>query len=301
MSQPRVVAALELGGTHVAGALVTVDGWRVAGPHVRRAVRADDSAAAILEVLLACAGDLAAPAGTDWGVALPGPFDYSAGIARYVGVGKFDALDGYDLGAALRAGIRPRPSRVTFVNDAAAFLLGEWAGGAAAGSDRAVGLTLGTGVGSAFLAGGAIVADDPAVPPGGEMFRTSYRGAPIEQTVSRRAVLSAYRQVVPDAPADVDVHDVARLALAGDARAATVFGTAYAALGEALGPYLRDFGAEVLVVGGSIARSWALVEPALRDGLDRVAGADAVRVVAAEHPVDAPLLGAALAANAGPH
>ena len=41
-----------------------------------------------------------------------------------------------------------------FVNDAEAFGLGEWRAGAARGRRRAVAITLGTGVGSVFVADG---------------------------------------------------------------------------------------------------------------------------------------------------
>jgi glucokinase len=42
------------------------------------------------------------------------------------------------------------------VNDAAAFGLGEWVAGAATGAGRAVAITLGTGVGSAFVDNGSV-------------------------------------------------------------------------------------------------------------------------------------------------
>ena len=44
-----------------------------------------------------------------------------------------------------------------FLNDAAAYLLGEVGAGAARGVPRAVGITLGTGIGSAFAVNGQIV------------------------------------------------------------------------------------------------------------------------------------------------
>jgi glucokinase len=60
--------------------------------------------------------------------ALPGPFDYRQGIGLYHGVGKFETLCGVNLRGRSRL---PRCKSVTFLNDANAFLLGEWWAGAA--------------------------------------------------------------------------------------------------------------------------------------------------------------------------
>ena len=62
------------------------------------------------------------------GVAMPGPFDYDTGIGRFHDVGKFDALNGVDVGAALRPRRPGLPPAIAFVNDAAAFAIGEWIG-----------------------------------------------------------------------------------------------------------------------------------------------------------------------------
>jgi glucokinase len=68
-------------------------------------------------------------------------------------------------------------------------------------------------------------------------------------------------------------------------------------LGEALTPWLGRFGASVLVVGGSMTRSWDLVGPPLLTalgGVDTGRGAGThLEVVVARQPDDAALIGAA--------
>ncbi|MEI5103508.1 ROK family protein [Streptomyces sp. PmtG] len=278
---------LELGGTHVTAALVRgADGTRVVR-RVRRELDARGSAGHVLGAVVRCAGDLDAPAGGRWGVAVPGPFDYDQGVARFEGVGKFDDLHGVDVGSVLRDGIRPRPAGVVFLNDAHAFALGEWRAGAARGHRRCVGVTLGTGVGSAFLDGGDVRHDGPGVPPLGRIDLAEADGRPLEDTVSRRAILARYGE------RGADLRDVAARARAGEERAARVLREALTPLGAVLAPYLRDFGATALVVGGGLAASWDLVGPALRAGL----GDTPVRLRAAALGQDAALLGAA--AHAG--
>lgn len=183
------------------------------------------------------------------------------GVALFKGVGKFDALYGTDVRAALLHGLRQRPGDVVFLNDAHAFLTGEWSAGTVRGHRRAVGITLGTGVGSAFLADGRICDDGPGVPPEGRMDLTEIDGRPLEDTVSRRAILARYGD-----PA-ADVHDIADRARAGEERARRVLDDVFTGLGAVLGPRLLDFDATALAVGGSMARSWDLVAPALSAGL----------------------------------
>ncbi|MEU8709242.1 ROK family protein [Streptomyces sp. NPDC048565] len=284
---------LEIGGTHVTAALVDLSASAVHGRSVRESLSPQGSAEEILGRLARTASRLGAPASATWGVAVPGPFDYAAGLARFEGVGKFDALYGTDVGAALRARIRPAPAALRFVNDADAFGIGEHTGGAAAGHARAVCLTLGSGVGSAFLADGVPVNDGPQVPPQGSAHRLSFDGRPLEDTVSRRAIRAAYaRATGGDADEVPDVRGIAARARAGDAPAGAVLAGAFRALGVAMAPWVTRFGATVLVVGGSIAASWELVVTPLRDGLGD-GGADGSAVAPALLPDTASLLGAA--------
>jgi glucokinase len=190
-------------------------------------------------------------------LAVPGPFDYRTGVGRYAGVAKFEALNGVDVRAALLAALDDPPPEITFVGDAVAFTAGEWVAGAGRGADRVAGITLGTGIGSAFLDRGRPVQDGPSVPPEGRADLLEIDGRPLEETVSTRAVVRAHGR-----PA-AGVLDVVR---AGDARALS----AYRRLGVALAPWVRAFGADVVVVGGAVAQSWDVIGPLLSESLGDV-------------------------------
>ncbi|GLY19296.1 ROK family protein [Kineosporia rhizophila] len=282
------VPVLEIGGSHLTAALVSPT-----GPEVLRLrrwhVEPDASAEDFMKVMLEGADWLAVEPGAAWGVAMPGPFDYRSGVGRFVGVGKFEALNGFDVGTAFTERAPARPGRVVFLNDADSFGLGEYTVGAAKGFRRAICLTLGTGVGSAFVADGVPLSSGPGVPPEGEAHFIVWGGQELEETVSRRAIRRAYRE---QTGADLDVHEIAELARSGSEVAGAVLEHAFQALGEAMSGYVRDFGAEVLVLGGSIAGSFDLIEPPLRKGLAR----DVVIRVAGD-PENAPLIGAAVHAT----
>ncbi|MFF2809089.1 ROK family protein [Streptomyces sp. NPDC058000] len=291
------VPVLEIGGTHVTSALVDLTARELMGEAVREPLPAQGTAEEILDAITATATRLDPPPRALWGVAVPGPFDYEAGVGLFHEVGKFEALYGVDVGTELKRRLRPAPCALRFLNDADAFGIGESVAGAAIGHARAVCITLGSGVGSAFLDRGQPVNDGPLVPPHGSVHLLSYGGRPLEETVSRRGIRAAYARAALDDPDVVpDVRTIAELARGGDRHAWAVLDQAFRALGTALAPWLARFEATALVVGGSIAASWDLIEGPLRAGLD--AGPNGVlstRMVfrTAEHPHDAPLLGAA--------
>jgi glucokinase len=283
-----VVSVMDVGGSHVTAANVDLQSRRIVpGQLFREPLDGDGSAGEIVAALARCARRL--PARGRLTIALPGPFDHERGIGRYEGVGKFEALRGFDLRAAL-APLLPGVVGISFHHDADAFLLGEWWTGAARGHRCAAGITLGTGVGSSFLRDGHILRAGPGIPPEGRVDLLRYAGLPLEETVSRRAIRRAYAGATGESP-EPDVREIAQRARQGDRAAAGVFAQTFGALGAVLGPSLVASGATVLVVGGSIAASWDLVAGPLR------AGTAAVAIEPARHLAEAPLLGAAYLAG----
>ena len=125
-------------------------------------------------------------------LAVPGPFDLLAGISlmRH----KLPYLYGIDLRRALAARFGLQPAQVCFLNDADAYLLGEIGAGAARGFGRAVGLTLGTGIGSAFAVKSRLVTEGPGVPQGGEIWNLPFKSGIVEDFVSARAIVGNYER-----------------------------------------------------------------------------------------------------------
>jgi glucokinase len=282
------IPVIDVGGSHVSAALVDASAGTLVGPVHRRDVDAAAPATAIVATLAEAADALPARADATWGVAMPDPFDYPRGIALFDGVGKFESLHGLDLRAALTPGL-PGPARgIVFLNDADAFVIGEWAYGAAIGFRRCLGMALGTGVGSGWLVDGQIVSSGPGIPPDGRAHRLEIAGAPLEETVSSRAIRRAYRSATGQA---AEVREIAAAARGGDPAARDVLEHALRALGGALGPCLRDFAADVVVVGGAMSASWDLFGPWFRDGFPDGIEPPPIRV--ARDQEHAPLLGAA--------
>ena len=291
MSAPTLTASLDIGGTHVTAGLVELgDGPPRVVRDRREPLDAAGTADQIIDGIAHCAAAMPAPDGSTWGAAVPGPFDYAHGIGLFRGVGKFESLYGVGLERSLRDRL-PHIGAVRFVNDAEAFLLGEWSAGVARGHRRATGITLGTGIGSAFLADGVAVTSGPGVPPEGRADLLTWDGRPLEESVSRRAIVAGYERATG---VHADVREIATMARYGVPAAREVLTQAFRTLGRALGPWWVRFDASIVVVGGAMARSWDLIEPALVAGAESEAGGVVPPMVTPRHPDLAPLIGAAL-------
>ncbi|MGI8478867.1 MAG: ROK family protein [Gaiellaceae bacterium] len=286
MSGGDVVGALDIGGTHVSGGRVNV-----ASASLETRSRVSErlpapGRAELVGAISRAARSIARPDLRSLGVAVPGPFDYARGISKITH--KLEGLHGIDLRSELQAANSAlNPTAIHFLNDAEAFLLGEWWVGAARGHARAVGITLGTGLGAAFSEEGEMVRSGARVPPHGELYGVQFRGAPVEQTISRAALLDGYGTRLDE---EVDVEQIADRARAGERAARRVFADLGTALGQFLTPWLRAFGPTCLVVGGSIARSWDIFEDTLRAELGTI---PLRTVTVAAQLEDAPILGAA--------
>lgn len=286
---PVIVA--DVGGTHVSTAVVDPQ-LRVEGEK-RFPLNADASA----EVLL----DRLAEAVRSQGLsserivlAMPGPFDYLRGIGDFRGVSKFGALRGVDLRVELSARWQCSPESVLFVNDAEAFGVGEWAAGATKGTGRSVAFTLGTGIGSAFIDNGRRVNSGSQVPPGGEIHRVDVDGTPLEELVSRRALIRAYSE---STGRDLDVVDIAARARAGEWEAVETLNAGMSVLGQVVAPWLSRFSAERVVIGGAMVASSDLVFPPLRQELATLMSTPPELIAGALPGQQASLVGAAVASQ----
>ena len=131
---------IDIGGTHVKGGIVTgTTGKMDQRTIVYEKIDAGGSATSIIKGILRVITALKkGRSENEWrgiGIAIPGPFDYTRGIAAIHGVRKFDALFGLDLKEEIK---RVCSLPVVFLNDASAYALGEYYGGAAQGSERSM-------------------------------------------------------------------------------------------------------------------------------------------------------------------
>ncbi len=182
-------------------------------------------------------------------IAIPSPFDYEHGISEMRH--KFQSLYGMDLRRELSPRFGCPPDCIHFLNDASASLIGELHQVGASGARRAIGITLGTGVGAAFAVDGNVVVEGPGVPAGGEIWNQPYRDGIVEDYVSTPAIQRTFEELTGKRL------QVCEIASAASHRQEAQ--QAFEKFGRELGSVLRRISAafvpDRIVLGGGIARA----------------------------------------------
>jgi glucokinase len=291
------ILALDIGGGHVSAAVIDVHARDIV---VGTRAYVDMDEGATREVILdtwaeaALRAVAAVPGGSvnGIGIAIPAPFDYGRGVSLMQH--KFRALYGLPVVTLLGERFRRSPlelAPIVVANDADLFALGEWWAGAAHGQRRMIGLTLGTGLGSGFIADGRIVTSGPEVPPGGEIWNLPYLDGVAEDYVSGRAITRTYARA---GARTLTVRQIAQRAEAGEPAARDAFATLALHLARILQPHVAQFRPACVVVGGKIAHAWRAFGPRLAEALAPVKCLPSARFE------DAALLGAAALAGGQP-
>ena len=229
------------------------------------------------------------------GFAMPGPFDYVKGICLIRGVPKYEKLYGVNVGKAIssRLGL-PCDCSVRFMNDASSFAVGEAWAGKASGYGRMMGITLGTGFGSAFIDKRIPVVSGDTVPRGGCVYHLPVGKGIADDYFSTRWFTARYAEVTGREAAGVK--EVAEAAgSAGEVQA--LFDEFGKGLGTLLSPWLMKFGAEILVIGGNISYAYNLFGPSFEAELKHTGYNIAIAV--SELKEDAALLGSAYLLDEG--
>ncbi len=253
------VLAFDVGGSHVAAAVCFAANFSL-GPVASAPHASVSTSSAFLDLLhsLGMKASIGGEKVIGTMLAVPGPFDLQAGVSlmRH----KLPYLYGVDLRQGLAERFSFDPSQVRFLNDADSYLMGEIGAGAARNFKRAVGLTLGTGIGSAFAVNGCLVTEGPGVPSGGEIWNLPYQSGIVEDFISSRAIVGDYERRTGKKREVVDLAAAAHSDPAAQ-QAFTEFGQH---LGVVIRTLLAEFNADVIVLGGGISRSADLFLPAMQ-------------------------------------
>lgn len=274
-----VVAAIDVGGTSMKGALCTRAGELSALEQrdTRGFGARDDLVAAIATfgADLVGRGRATGAAVAAVGLVVPGVVDTARGVGVSSMILGWRDVPFVDLLAA-RTGLP-----VGFGHDVQVAAYAEGQRGAARGRRHYLFLSLGTGVGSSMIFDGQMYLGATGL--GGEMahFVVEPEGPPcrcgkfgcLEMAASAEAVGRRYAELHPGG-GTFSAHDVVVRMTAGDAAARGVWMRAVAALGRAIAAYVEILEPEVVVVGGGMSAAGdALFDPLsalVRAGVSRL-------------------------------
>ncbi|MDR2474213.1 MAG: ROK family protein [Tannerella sp.] len=293
----EIYTGIDIGGTHVAAAAVKVDGGVVERSLFKRAINAagsiDETVGAWRQLMYETLEYEPNTVGV--GFSMPGPFDYERGISMIEGVAKFNSLFGLNIKEYMRSALNGSAGSIAFINDAAAFALGEYYCGAAKGSQKSLVITLGTGFGSAFLVGDVPqTTASQEVPANGYLYNTPFKDSIADDYFSTRWFVRTWEERTGQKVGGVK--DIAQSAVGGDAVAKAMFAEFAAGLAEVLAPKLAAFKPDTLVIGGNIARASDMFLDDLVNNL-KIKHITDTKVRICEKWDEAPLIGAALYAG----
>ncbi|WP_347157031.1 ROK family protein [Pontibacter chitinilyticus] len=249
-----LVLGVDIGGSHITAALVNLQARAILPETLTRTyINAHSSAHDIISAwattMQMASGQLPTTS-LSIGIAMPGPFDYENGVSKMQGQDKYDALYDQNVRDLLAERLDMERQHIRFMNDAACFLQGEVFGGAAQGFQHVIGLTLGTGLGSARYHGH--MAEDAA------LWCSPFLDSIAEEYLVTRWFVNHYQRRTGTAVSGVRE-------LVADAAANTETRALFEEYGRNLGNFLANFIAidkpEAVVIGGNIARAMALFQP----------------------------------------
>ncbi|MGZ9164880.1 MAG: ROK family protein [Anaerolineales bacterium] len=261
----KLILALDVGGSSVKSAFVAV-GPRIMDRISVDAIQSKASADQILNTLAAIIKGYLQNIDGVRGIAFafPGPFDYERGICLIQHQDKYDALYGLDIGVNLKEILGLPTLEMRYRNDAEAAILGEALYGAGESYSRILGVTLGTGLGSAFIAEGNLITEGGDVPPHGWLYSCMVENQRADDVFSTRGLLARLLERGIDA---VDVASVLQATDENSAAMAEGFASFGVDLGAFLAPFVSTFRAEAVLVTGGMAGAWECFAPSLSSSL----------------------------------
>jgi glucokinase len=178
------------------------------------------------------------------GIAMPGPFDYVHGISFIKGLSKYESLYGLNVAELLAAHLKLPTHHFRFKNDAACFLQGEIVAGTAGKVEHAIGITLGTGIGTARYHDGT--AEDA------DLWRLPFKGSFAEEYLSTRWFVRRYTELTGK-----QVKDVKELLSLTEEKqvAAQLFAEFSTDLSVFLEHFVKLDKPQAIVIGGNIAKA----------------------------------------------
>jgi glucokinase len=303
-----LVAALDIGGTKIAGALV--DGHGRILLRAQRATPAQEDGESVMRAVEATLGELTGSPlwgrATALGIGSAGPVDASTGTVSPVNV---PGWRDYPLVRHVRAAAGGLP--VELIGDGVAITAAEHWQGAARGHDNALCMVVSTGVGGGLVLNGQLHAgptgnaghighisvdlDGDPCPCGGRGCVERIASGP---NIARRALENGWR---PGPDGDTSAAAVADAARAGDPVAVASFARAARALAAGIAATATLVEIDIAVIGGGVGKAGDVLFEPLRKALGDYATLSFVQrltIAPAQMGTDAGLVGAAAAALA---
>jgi glucokinase len=262
MEEGKVIG-IDIGGSHITAAVIDIESRKpVKRSVVRKHINSKGSAEEIINAWTGVIKELffSYPSvQKKIGMAMPGPFNYEEGICLIKGVDKYESLFNLNIKKLLAEKLQIASANILMMNDASCFLKGELFGGAAVDCDEVIGITLGTGLGSAWFRSGQTFE--------GDLYFSPFKNGMAEDYLSSRWFLKRYHETTGRTAKNVK--ELCEK-IAEEPQIKTLFIEFGKNLGEVLSGYAKKHNCKTIVIGGNIANAWELFIPETKTILNRI-------------------------------
>ena len=248
MNKNKYVLGIDIGGSHITAAVIDMQQRNILkSSFTRERVDSHGSTEQIIQTwsnVIKLAYKKADIQIGCLGIAMPGPFDYDNGISYIAGNDKYAAFYGLNVKEMLASELQINSDQILMSNDAACFLAGEVFAGEARAYQNLVGITLGTGLGSAVCKEGKIT--------DANLWCSSFLNGIAEDYLSTRWFLKRYYELT-----GLNILNVRELTLLYEEN--QTVRKIFTEFSHNLGLFLKDFQqdhvVEAIVIGGNIANA----------------------------------------------
>lgn len=194
--------------------------------------------------------------------AMPGPFDYPSGVAKFEGNDKYESLYDVHVRIALQKLLSRPELELHFYNDASCFGVGAQKS-LSSKAKKAVGLTLGTGFGSVFLVDGSPLLEGLDIPKNGSLWGLSFKDSIADDYFGTRWFLKAFEKRTGR-----KIHGVKEMIDTNHPAVQEIFNGYAENIADFTLQHLQQFQPEELMLGGNIAKSHSYFLPKFEEILE---------------------------------
>jgi len=272
-----ITIGVDIGGSHISSAAINSDDFKIVpGTYFSGSIDSKSSKEVIIErwaeiinkTIQVIQETLALSVSETIGIAfsMPGPFQYLTGIAMFEGNDKYESLYNVSISDELSKYLNRKDISFRFLNDASCFGVG----GALkqevqSGYDKVIAITLGTGFGAAFLDNKLPITQGSNVPHNGCLWDKPFNDSIADNYFSTRWFIGQYENITGQKLTD----GVKEIASIENYSTSKIFDDFANNLSDFLTPFIVDFEADLLVIGGNIAKSNHLFLPKLEENFKK--------------------------------
>ena len=271
-----VTIGIDIGGSHISSAAVNGHNFKIiTGTYFCGAVDSKASKEVIIKKwaeiinqtikVLHETQELSSDETIGIAFSMPGPFQYQTGIAMFEGNDKYESLYNVSVSDELLKYLSTKNVRFRFLNDASCFGVGGALKQASKENNKVIAITLGTGFGAAFLDNKLPVTQGNNVPHNGCLWDKRFKDSIADNYFSTRWFLTQYENITGEKLTD----GVKEIASIENFSTVKIFDDFADNLSDFLSSYIIDFDADLLVIGGNIAKSYRLFLPKLKENFKK--------------------------------